>query len=342
VRAYPKGAFGFKLSIIPPGGKADWSGALDAADREAIASQQARLEAASRRPAALGKAAGRAKRAAFKAARTSANRNRESLRSLKKDTQNNLVTDKDSSKRRIGWSINEGCEFDASVIIADREFSREEFEALKETWSRIQEAASGIDDLVGFVQDFTPSVVQPTGGLSFKFFNGELQGGAAYYPVSKGARFQAVEHELFVAVDIVLLGAEGAIGLIVGRRILGTGADATVLVTLGGSAGFKGECTFFDGAKPSLKANGELKFMASGAFVASVAYREIVSASIEVTVAAKVTSDFRFETLDFGDINWELPPIMFVGNYRNTWSGRAETRRVELTGKREGVLAYAG
>jgi hypothetical protein len=82
--------------------------------------------------------------------------------------------------------------------------------------------------------------------------------------------------------------------------------------------------------------------MASGAFVASVAYREIISASVEVTAAAKVTSDFKFETLCFGKIYWELPPIMFVGNYRNTWSGKAETRRVALTDKRKGVLVYAG
>lgn len=336
VKAYPKGVIGFKFALAPPGGKGDWSAALEARDKAALAAEQARLEAASKRPGSLRKGSGRAARAAHQAATRSANRNRADLRALKSDVANNIVTRKESGRNKVGWSVNDGCSLEISAIYADREISFEDAKALWETLKRIQAASDSLTSFISFVQDFTPSLVQPKVGVSFKVLNGDIQIGAAHYPVAKGARFQAVEHEYFVSVDIVVLGAEGSAGLVVGKMVLGTGMDVTALVTVAGQVGVKGEATFFEGATPAAEAKGEVKVGVSGDFRASVAYREIISASVEANIGVKVSSEFDFKKVKFGEVKWVLPAVVFVGNYRNAITGAAETRRIELSREKEG------
>lgn len=333
VRAHPKDIIGVKISIAPKSGKAVWDNTEVGEERDRARDLKKSL-AEIKDPKQPGKSASKGAFRRWKnVERPAVNRRRDEARTAIREHDK-------ASARTLGFKVNSDVEVEANLIVNDREFEYSELKAISELWGKIDRLTDEIGNIVSFLKSMNPSPFQPKVSLEIKLLNGEITIASGYYVNRTSGRFQTVEREFYINLQLILIAFEGILGVSVGGIILGTGLEGSAAVTPKGKIGLSVDAVFSDPFHFKAYLKGELTCAAVADVRASFLYREIAAKSWEIEVKLILSKDLQYERGKSIKIDYKIPPMTYTTIYRNSLTEENETHITELSKEIDGEVSF--
>lgn len=233
------------------------------------------------------------------------------------DLQAKLDAIAKDDESRFSWAI---MVFDEELTFED---GKQSLKTIREALATADRAKEVIEKFLSALSTFTkysPAWVNPTASIEFTVFAAEGFFGfrLASHDSYKGPRWRALPGSVDAEVSCKLLEISGSLGVVIGKRVLGTGASIEILGTFSGSASIGGKYS-----SPDLVSDGfqELKtakaeaigeFRAGGKLSgkASFLYFNLVCVSADITGGAKASTDCPLVDV-FDGSSWSKTKLVF-------------------------------
>jgi hypothetical protein len=208
--------------------------------------------------------------------------------------------------------------FSLNIVLFDEEIDPgETYAKAKKAITTVNKAKSTIDGLLNalkFLTTYSPSLVTPIAEIEISLLQFELFVGfkLASDDRYKGTRWRALPRCFDIEANCKALEIKGALGAVIGKRILGTGANIEVLFTPTASISLGAEYSspniFTEEAagweETKLKAQGEFRGTGSLSGKVTLLWFHIAYASVDANGSGRISTDNKLADIMSDRTEW--------------------------------------